>query len=485
MVRGSIQGDESRSKGLTYRLKDFLFKVHSDQLTHVRKGCLARPRQDISSDGSRIEGSHKGWNSLQRTQPSGIEVFAALSHDFVLRRNLRVALNASHKTSADTFMLSTHGSHHIRLINHNAKLFNLLRDKKKANNLKPLPLLPSVPSQEKFGVVPSEHTESFGGLLEIKEEESDDGNLVRHLLDSTETDLDANAGLGHLNMEGLFTMDEPVGSGSGEDHQILATVSSNPSSNDTIGILTSYEKNVSPIEEPRNLPFNNIIAKRKSPDTEGSEHSHSEDLLTSKKQRIMPQCQSGMHVGEDLPPVQAADSEPHNEPDESGHKLGTRSMPDHGADSKAHTFFKTCTPGNKPSAALSQRKAVLNSSPLSLPPSSKLTRSQLLFSVATRIDPRSLSISTSDEFFLFMDMRAEEGWVSFSMTTRKWIHAAQAYNERLEKLYQSNNLSTIKKNPRALVDKLGEIEQTIMNRIATANYMCTCFQFKVTKQLII
>ena len=40
-------------------------QVHKEQLNHVRKGCLERRRQDIPSDGSCIEGSHKGWNSLQ------------------------------------------------------------------------------------------------------------------------------------------------------------------------------------------------------------------------------------------------------------------------------------------------------------------------------------------------------------------------------------------------------------------------------------
>ncbi|KAJ7659690.1 hypothetical protein DFH06DRAFT_935341, partial [Mycena polygramma] len=56
------------------------------QMQHVRKGCLARPREDISSDGSRIEGSHKEWNSIQRSFASGLEMQTALGHDFVLHR---------------------------------------------------------------------------------------------------------------------------------------------------------------------------------------------------------------------------------------------------------------------------------------------------------------------------------------------------------------------------------------------------------------
>ncbi|PIL31911.1 hypothetical protein GSI_06615 [Ganoderma sinense ZZ0214-1] len=59
-------------------------KVHAKQLAHVQKGCLARPRDDIATDGSRIEGSHKGWNSIMQSFPSGLEVMNALGHDHVL-----------------------------------------------------------------------------------------------------------------------------------------------------------------------------------------------------------------------------------------------------------------------------------------------------------------------------------------------------------------------------------------------------------------
>jgi hypothetical protein len=62
-------------------------QVHCEQMKHVRKGCLARPREDIPSDGSRIEGSHKAWNGIQRSFSSGLVMFRALGHDFVLRRN--------------------------------------------------------------------------------------------------------------------------------------------------------------------------------------------------------------------------------------------------------------------------------------------------------------------------------------------------------------------------------------------------------------
>jgi len=137
---------------------------------HVRKGCLARLRQDIRSDGSRIEGSHKGWNSLQRSFASGIELITALAHDFVLRRNCRIAAISKHPSA---FSMSSYGTHHVRLVNHIAGLWNALlageKGKGKAE-LEPLPGLCNVESGEQFGLVTSRYTSSFKGLLEIKEE---------------------------------------------------------------------------------------------------------------------------------------------------------------------------------------------------------------------------------------------------------------------------------------------------------------------------
>jgi len=151
------------------------FQVHADQLKHVEKGCLARHRQDIASDGSRIEGSHKGWNSLQRAQPSGIEVYAALAHDFVLRQNIRVFLSHLKKgqpTSTDLLVSFASGSHHINLIKYLTVSFNLLLDgqpQKVKDKLSRLPIFENVQTDEEFGLVRSAHTESFGGLF-IKEE---------------------------------------------------------------------------------------------------------------------------------------------------------------------------------------------------------------------------------------------------------------------------------------------------------------------------
>src|SRR5882762_2374828 len=166
-------------------------------MNHVKRGCLARTDDDIASDGSRIEGSHKGWNSIMRTFASGLRVFHALGHDFVLRRNIRVASAAS---KPDPFVLLTHGSHHIHLATHAAKLWNMLleregrHDSDSVSGLKVLPTLQEVPSGETFGIVKSAHSITYMGLLDGKEEETDGlGTPVSNLLDMANCDADAAA----------------------------------------------------------------------------------------------------------------------------------------------------------------------------------------------------------------------------------------------------------------------------------------------------
>jgi hypothetical protein len=104
------------------------------------------------------------------------------------------------------------------------------------------------------------------------------------------------------------------------------------------------------------------------------------------------------------------------------------------------------------------------------------TRSQRLFSIATGIDPRSLTFKNSDEFYLFMNMRAEFKWLSYQMTSKRWVLATEEYNRRLvEKMGQS----IIQKNPQALLRALGDIEPKLMNRIIKDEYTCESLSFCV------
>ena len=66
------------------QLLSTIFQVHANQLSHIQKGCLTRPRDNITTDGSHIEGTHKGWNSMMRLFASSLEVMNALRHNHVL-----------------------------------------------------------------------------------------------------------------------------------------------------------------------------------------------------------------------------------------------------------------------------------------------------------------------------------------------------------------------------------------------------------------
>ena len=127
-------------------------------------GCLVRKNQTIASDGSRIEGSHKGWNSIQRSSASGIEVFTALSHDHVLRWNIHIASARKTQTS---FVESTNGSHHVDLVNYINCIWNKLVKANKTGKMMPLPELPDVKSGESFGLVNSRHVKAYTQLIKV------------------------------------------------------------------------------------------------------------------------------------------------------------------------------------------------------------------------------------------------------------------------------------------------------------------------------
>ncbi|KAI6030972.1 hypothetical protein EDC04DRAFT_2548900, partial [Pisolithus marmoratus] len=95
------------------------------------------------------------------------------------------------------------------------------------------------------------------------------------------------------------------------------------------------------------------------------------------------------------------------------------------------------------------------------------TRSQQLFSIATGIPPESLVISGEDQFYLFMEMQAEFRWLSYQMTSRKWVDATNEYNRRL---ILKLGPSVMKKNPQALLQLLSRIECWLIERIIKDDY---------------
>ena len=108
------------------------------------------------TDGSHIEGTHKGWNSLQCMHPSSVKVLTALAADYVLHHNIHVDYM---NPNSYPFTLSTFGSHHIHLVNTTVRLWNTLLEPANRNqkcppvDLLPAPVLQPANSNETFGLV--------------------------------------------------------------------------------------------------------------------------------------------------------------------------------------------------------------------------------------------------------------------------------------------------------------------------------------------
>ncbi|TFY80628.1 hypothetical protein EWM64_g3383, partial [Hericium alpestre] len=139
-------------------------KVHANQLVHVKKGCLMHTREDIVSDGSCIEGWHKGWNSLMQANPSGIVVFVALGHDHVHHCNT-IFVSISHRpcpcpSSKAPMEAITHA------------LSTTLRYSGTRSG--------SAPSHETFGLVPSDIPKVEDELLKLKPEDSEDPDAFQN-----------------------------------------------------------------------------------------------------------------------------------------------------------------------------------------------------------------------------------------------------------------------------------------------------------------
>ncbi|KAH9958749.1 hypothetical protein BC827DRAFT_1344607, partial [Russula dissimulans] len=101
-----------------------------------------------------------------------------------------------------------------------------------------------------------------------------------------------------------------------------------------------------------------------------------------------------------------------------------------------------------------------------------LRRSQSLISIYMSLDARVPVIDGSDEFYLFMDLRAEQRWVSYNMNSWKWLAATHEFNSQLEALNASKNIEHIPKYPRVLMEQLGNMEK-IATRIVCNDFTST------------
>ncbi|GBE84646.1 hypothetical protein SCP_0606250 [Sparassis crispa] len=565
-------------------------KAHEEQLMHVRKGCLACIRQDVASDGSRIEGSHKGWNGLQRSHASGVKVLSALCHDFVLCCNICIGITFEQPSE---FLKSTFGSHYIGLVGAVAKLWNSLLPPESGSrkHFRALPELKSVSSGENFSLVSAKSVTNYQNLVKIKEEPREElfelSSEDRTEVDAMLRDLDIDpmllfqpAGLpqatdaasrsqlilprsGNVIQSAMLTgesllknrlnlvpssaacadadvmpsaQDEPAvviaGPSTSEKQAgevvIVETgtkVGSNSLHNTTCssqrlhalqGASSRSEDAVSPsssdlTQGARNrgcasrsglellkftMPAQTIPSKRRAePEAtssaseghhmDGSDGAPSRPEGHRKKARtVTPGLAAGLTLAKEVSTVSSTACITDSDimistalPPSSKSSHGQQVVPDPNvphsrvlSTSTLVSFFNMAHPAAASASAKSQE--LLPMSNLPLPTISGLTPSQRLFSLSTSMNIKSLSISSNDEFYLFMDMRAEKKWASFSMTPCKWVIVASEYNARLESFHRSRGQAQlmVRKAPRALMEKLGELEPKIIARIVGNHY---------------
>ncbi|KAH9855088.1 hypothetical protein C2E23DRAFT_725157 [Lenzites betulinus] len=527
-------------------------KTHAEQLSHVRKGCLARPRSDVRSDGSRIESSHKGWNNLQRSFASGLESLTALAHDFVLRRNIRVEMAAA---GTSPFTQSTYGCHHVRLVDECARIWNAILDATQQKgralpaDIKVLPLLDPVNSGETFGLTtmgPS--TAAHHGLVVLKEEPIDDDLFdlsSQDLLNAQRilSDIGVDPALAYQLPQQVAAVQpanevpQPPSSGSpprfaqaiaGNAGRNTDTASSSPAPDPSTSQLANALGHL-PIELSHNHASQPIdidaLDPSPSPHPPSTGSTHPINIDTFQADHFKPAVpRSGLEVGRrkrrasvevdalaqasqsavasDQPVLlHAHDSRAQPSPTKKSRimvpgtpktliarsGLGTADARLNSAITKAQPYEQATSFMSAPTtaqlsdgqidqffaASQGSSQATLVQASLPAPVISGMTRSQRLFSVATGIDARSLSFACSgdsDEFYLFMRLRKEHQWASFRMTPFNWVCAASLYNTELRRLNHERGKSLVSKTPRALMEKLGDIEPDILGRLATGNY---------------
>lgn len=475
-------------------------------------------------DGSRIEGSHKGWNSIQRSQPSGIEVYTALGHDFVLRRNIRVAsarIQENHLVNLHEFVTSTHTSHHIKLTNYTAILFNSLYEKEpeeSKSHLKPHPTLPEPAVFETMGLVESNNSLTYGGLVTIEDlsEPAADEEVDPMLedIDAEVAQMDQSRFMQLLGVtEDLIS--RPMVPLPGREISPVQNISKRKDRDENP--IQTFKQPTDDSPAP--------IAKRRRVDPTLSDPENVTMLdddfgvldlgIVDSVSVVYDSVKCSVYSIYNLQPE---DASKYNTPepaatapisceptdsvvDESGGAgiplPGMSTRPS--GDARAFFSFQTTldstftgSSGRVPASQAAETSSKTHETqpqsqlrpstplqnlrrPLKLPlalQAKGLTRSEILFSVKTSIDARALKILGDDEFYLFMDMRAECQWTSFGMTAIKWASATQLYNTRLEALAREKHFNAIKKSPRALADKLNEIKPKIMERIRRKDYTC-------------
>ncbi|KAI1782147.1 hypothetical protein LXA43DRAFT_906615 [Ganoderma leucocontextum] len=542
--------------------------VHAKQLAHVQKGCLARPRDDIATDGSRIEGSHKGWNSIMRSFASGLEVMNALGHDHVLRHNVRLDMQDD-TLDQSMFMYHTHGSHHIRLTNSCMKLWNRLVEAQSASrplpaNIRTLPELRPADSREKFGLVKmSTETATQYSLTTIKQEPGDETNAL-----SLPEVLDADRILEGLGVDpallnvpqvaepppkqledtvpggglspaewgvptGWFPATQAIGlssraavpststSATPGSSAILqpGTLASTPSTSNVVpqpsapastsssvlqpsastssavlqpGTLVSTPSTLSALPQP-SAPASTSSAVLQPGASTSSDVLQPGALASSSSITSITAAGTSASLDLDGPPpkkktcLTVPGMPPPLKSRRGGSMQGVSSSsktthvqrgPQNNRGTLDALFAQMTTATTATTATTTTTLPPMNLTPTNEPclPSPAivgLTRSQRLFSVVTQVDPRSLTFGkggSSHEFYLFMELRVTHQWATFQMSPYDWVCAASTYNTGIRKLNLERGTTFPLKTPRALLDKLSDVEAKIFSRIRDKNY---------------
>ncbi len=98
--------------------------------------------------------------------------------------------------------------------------------------------------------------------------------------------------------------------------------------------------------------------------------------------------------------------------------------------------------------------------------------SEILISLVTGLHAGSVTFpeNNNEEFYLFMDLRAQYKWATFDMSALSWVEAVSIFNAALEKKVTG----AIRKMPRTLMEKLEEVEKTVHFRLKNNNFECEC-----------
>ncbi|KAG2097022.1 uncharacterized protein F5147DRAFT_816938, partial [Suillus discolor] len=320
-----------------------------------------------------------------------------------------------------------------------------------------------IPSGEHFGLVTSSFATTFGGLLDIKTEDleppvelnmtgpklleapSSDGDEVDLALQSARSEM-----LAELNI----------------DPQLLYQPQA-PTRPPTMATMPMAEvSDASKAKSKKRKAYDIIVVSESEPEDSGQPRA----VACKRPHKIVQHLTT---TGPHAPEVSASPTDQRILSATLDHYLKLRSRLPY-CKAPSHCQLPEVTPGNSTPPATTVNGPVattINSTTLAAilrPPG--MSCSQHFFTITMSIDARAMKISSNIEFHLFMDMRAEFTWISFKMTPKQWAVVTETYNSCLEEKNYANGLQTVRKNPQALLRKLGEVEVIVMNRVVKNDF---------------